>query len=175
VEVGLRAQNAIWNFRAPRALSQYIFFLLPSFRSPWIIVTVINYFLGASRICICITNAWIFASDLSLNHVCNRTSPSFAFAVRWITFRTCLALDILFVLFLASRKGKQEVAWNLCSWWCLNYFIFRSRWRLCDDDLLRECSVLQEYTLGDLNSQWIQSALISSGAVVQPPFLWTTL
>ncbi len=67
VEVGLRAQNAIWNFRVPRVhkhfpikflflgafLSQpcdhkhfqkkIFFILLPSFHSPWINVTVINY------------------------------------------------------------------------------------------------------------------------------------
>jgi hypothetical protein len=58
-----------------------IFFLLPSFHNPWIIVTVINYFLGASRTCICITNEWILASNLSLNHICNRTFPSFTFVV----------------------------------------------------------------------------------------------
>ncbi len=65
VEVDLKAQNAIWNFRTPhdhkhlhnnffsyylpftalwpQALSQYIFVLLPSFHGPWIIVTIINY------------------------------------------------------------------------------------------------------------------------------------
>jgi len=67
VEVGLKAQNAIWNFRVPRDhkhfptkflflgafLSQpcghkhffkkIFFILLPSFHSPWINVIVINY------------------------------------------------------------------------------------------------------------------------------------
>ncbi len=46
VEVNLKAQNAIWNFRSPcdhKHLHNNFFFLWPSFHSPWIIVTIINY------------------------------------------------------------------------------------------------------------------------------------
>jgi hypothetical protein len=43
LEVGLRAQNAIWNFRALWSLFLFYWFLLSSFHSPWIIVTIINY------------------------------------------------------------------------------------------------------------------------------------
>jgi hypothetical protein len=47
VEVALRVQNSFWNFKVPHGHKHFhnkLFFLLPSFHTPWNIVIFINYF-----------------------------------------------------------------------------------------------------------------------------------